>query len=190
MRPLKPRLTPLEDSQWDEEIVPLRDAMKAFGGGRVFNIFSTVGRHPKLLKNWMVFGTQILNKSTLPARERELVILRTGWLCQAVYEWGQHVAIGKQCGLTDAEIVRITKGPEAAGWNELDTLLLQATDELLDDHCITDATWNALSAKLDTKQMLDLLFTIGQYTLVSMVLNSLGVELDPGLSGFPAGGDR
>ncbi len=185
MRPAKLRLEPLADSAWDEELAPLRDAMKAFGGGRVFNIFSTVAHHPKLLKNWMVFGTQILNKSSLPPRERELVILRTGWLCQAVYEWGQHVAIAKQCGLSDEEIVRITKGPNAPGWSDLDKLLLQAADELNADHCVSDATWKALSAKLDTKQMLDLLFTIGQYTLVSMVLNSLGIELDPGLSGFP-----
>lgn len=185
MRPSKPRLEPLDDSQWDEEIKPLHDVMKAFGGGRVFNIFSTVAHHPKLLKNWMVFGTQILNKSTLPARERELVILRTGWLCQAQYEWGQHVAIGKQCGLTDEEIDRITQGPDADGWNDLDRALLQATDEMQGDFCITDATWKRLSAKLDTKQMLDLLFTVGQYMLVSTVLNSLGVELDPGLSGFP-----
>ena len=185
MRPSKPRIAPLDEKQWDPEIQPLMDAMKAFGGGRVFNIFSTVAHHPKLMKNWMVFGTQILNKSALGARERELIILRTGWLCQAVYEWGQHVVIGKQCGLTDDEIERITKGPGAPGWSELDKLLLQAADELHGDQCITDATWKALSAKLDTKQMLDVLFTIGQYTLVSMVLNSLGVELDPGLSGFP-----
>jgi alkylhydroperoxidase family enzyme len=185
MRPSKPRIEPLDEKQWDQEIQPLMELMKAFGGGRVFNIFSTAAHHPKLLKNWMVFGTQILNKSTLPARERELLILRTGWLCQAVYEWGQHVAIGKQCGLTDEEIERITKGPNAPGWNDLDKLLLQAADELQSDHCVSDTTWKALSAKLDTKQMLDLLFTVGQYTLVSMVLNSLGVELDPGLSGFP-----
>jgi alkylhydroperoxidase family enzyme len=185
MRPSKPRLEPLDDSQWDEEIQPLRDVMKAFGGGRVFNIFSTVAHHPKLLKNWMVFGTQILNKSTLPPRERELVILRTGWLCQAEYEWAQHVVIGKQCGLTDEEIDRITKGPDAGGWNDLDKALLQATDEMQGDSCVSDATWNTLSAKLDTTQMLDLLFTVGQYMLVSTVLNSLGVQLDPGLSGFP-----
>src|SRR5262245_40499551 len=185
MRPSKPRVAPLDEKQWDPEIQTMMDAMKTFGGGRVFNIFSTVAHHPKLLKNWMVFGTQILNQSALPARERELLILRTGWRCQAVYEWGQHVVIGKQCGLTDEEITRITRGPEAAGWSELDKLLLQAADELHDDQCVSDATWKALSAKLDTKQMLDVLFTVGQYTLVSMVLNSLGVELDPGLGGFP-----
>ena len=185
MRPSKPRLETLDESQWDQEVQPMLQAMKAFGGGRVYNIFSTVAHHPKLLKHWMVFGTHVLNKSTLAARERELVILRIGWLCRAQYEWAQHVVIGKQCGVTDEEIQRLTQGPDAPGWNELDKLLLRATDELHADQCITDATWKGLSAKLDTQQLLDLLFTVGQYTLVSMVLNSLGVALDPGLVGFP-----
>lgn len=185
MRPSKPRITPLEESEWDQEIQPLMQSMKAFGGGRVYNIFSTVAHHPKLLKKWLVFGTHVLNKSTLPARERELVILRVGWLCRAEYEWAQHVLIGKQCGVSDEEIQRITKGPEAAGWNDLDNLLLRATDELHSNQCITDATWKGLIKRLETKQLMDLLFTVGQYTLISMVLNSLGVALDPGLSGFP-----
>jgi alkylhydroperoxidase family enzyme len=124
----------------------------------------------------MVFGTHVLNKSTLPARERELVILRVGWLCRAEYEWAQHVQIGKQCGVTDQDIRRLTQGPEAPGWNDLDQLLLRATDELHANQCVTDATWKGLSEKLDTNQLMDLLFTVGQYTLVSMVLNSLGVD--------------
>jgi alkylhydroperoxidase family enzyme len=186
MESAKPRIEPLPESDWDEEIRPLLDAMKTFGGGRVFNIFSTLAHHPKLLKNWMVFGTQILNKSALPARERELVILRIGWLCRAEYEWAQHVVIGKQCGVSDEDLRRIPIGPDAAGWGDLDRLLLRAADELHGDHCIGAPTWEALSTRLDTKQLMDLIFTVGQYTLVSMALNSLGVALDPGLSGFPS----
>jgi alkylhydroperoxidase family enzyme len=185
MRPAKPRIDPLDEAQWDEQLQPLREAMKALGGGRVFNIFSTVAHNPRLLKNWMVFGTHVLNKSTVPPRERELVILRIGWLCQAEYEWAQHVVIGKLCGLTDEEIARIPSGAEAPGWSELDQLLIRASDELHGDSCISDATWKGLSSHYDKPQMLDLLFTAGQYTLVSMVLNSLGVELDEGLEGFP-----
>lgn len=184
MRPTQPRMRPLDESEWDEQARPLLEAMKAFGNGRVLNIFSTLAHHPRLLKNWLVFGTHVLNKSTLPPRERELVILRIGWRCRAEYEWAQHVVIGRQAGLTDGEIARVIQGPKA-GWNARDRALLEAADELLDDHCISDTTWKVLSAHLDARQLLDLLFTAGQYTLVSMVLNSLGVQLDPGLEGFP-----
>ena len=130
-------------------------------------------------------GNHVLAKSTLPARERELGILRIGWLCRAEYEWGQHVVIGKSSGLDDAEILRITEGPEAAGWNGLDATLLRATDELHSDACIGEATWKELSQHFDTQQLIDLVFTVGQYNLVSMALNTLGVQLDEGVGGFP-----
>ena len=181
--PNTPRVTPLPESEWNDEVRQILAASQM--GGRVLNIFSTLARHPDLLRRWLVFGTHVLLKSTIGARERELVILRTGWNCRAEYEWGQHVIIGKQCGLSDEEIARITAGPEAAGWDPFDAALLRAADELHRDSRIGDATWQALSARYDTKQMIDLVFAIGQYTLVSMALNSLGVQLDDGLTGFP-----
>ena len=185
-----PRIPPLPESQWDPEIVEVfgrGGGADAPGGGRVLNIFRTLAHHPKLLRRWTVFGNHVLFKSTLPPRERELVILRIGWLCRSQYEWGQHVRIGRQAGLSDEEIKRIPIGAEAKGWNDADADLLRATDELHHDSRISDATWSRLAARYDTQQMLDLLFAVGQYTLVSMVLNSCGVQLDPGVDGFPAG---
>ena len=93
--------------------------------------------------------------------------------------------IGKATGLTDEEILRIGEGPDAEGWSQQDRLLLRATDELHADACIRDETWKALSADWDTQQLMDLVFAIGQYNLVSMALNTLGVQIDPGLAGFP-----
>ena len=113
------------------------------------------------------------------------MILRVGWLCQAGYEWGQHVVIGRRDGLSDEEIARIPEGPEAPGWSDLERALLRATDELHEDRFVRDATWSALCEHYDAKQLMDLLFTIGQYELVSMVLNTLGVQLDPGFGGLP-----
>ena len=183
-----PRIAPLPEPQWDPEIIDvfLRDTTES-GGGRVLNIFRTLAHHPKLLKRWTVFGNHVLFKSTLQPRERELVILRIGWLCRSEYEWGQHVRIGRQAGLTEEEILRIPVGPEAPGWSEHDADLLRATDELHHDSRVGDATWARLSARYNNQQMLDLLFAVGQYTLVSMVLNSCGVQLDPGVEGFPTG---
>ena len=111
--------------------------------------------------------------------------MRIGWLCEAEYEWGQHVVIGKVAGLTDVDVRRIAEGPGADGLAEHDRLLLTAVDELHDDACLSDDTWASLSKTYSTKQMMDLVFTVGQYNLVSMALNSFGVQLDPGLAGFP-----
>ena len=112
------------------------------------------------------------------------MILRIGWLCRCGYEWGQHVPIARSAGLADEEIARIPRGPDAAGWSEVERLLLRATDELHADAFIGDATWAALSAHYDVQQLLDLVFTVGQYNLVSMALNSLGVQ--PEKADFPA----
>jgi alkylhydroperoxidase family enzyme len=182
MRLTKPRLEPLAEDYWDDDTREMLERLKV--DGRVFNIFSTLAAHPKLLKKWLVFGNHILNKSTLPPRERELLILRVGWLCRAEYEWGQHVVIGKKAGLTDDEIERVKEGPDAPGWGEFDAALLRAVDELRGQAFISDAVWDALAAAYDRRQLLDLIFTVGQYNLVSMALNTLGVRLDEGVAGF------
>lgn len=182
MRLKAPRVAPLEADEWNDEV---REIMAPFvGQGRVFNIFRTLAHHPDLMRRWLVFGNHILGKSTLAPRERELVILRIGYLCQAGYEWGQHVLIARQAGMTDAEIRSAKTGPGTPGLSELDRLLLQATDELHADAHVGDATWAGLSKHLSRQQLMDLVFTVGQYNLVSMALNTFGVQPDEGLPGW------
>lgn len=178
-RPTEPRLAPLDPADLDEEtqaIVPPGS----------MNIFRTLAHHPKLLKRWLVFGNHVLSKSTLPERERELVILRTGWRCGSPYEFGQHTVIGERSGLSMDEIQALTTDPGDHDWSAGDRALIAAADELHDDQCISDATWAALAGTWNEKQLLDLVFAIGQYTLVSMALNTCGVQLDDGIPGFPA----
>jgi alkylhydroperoxidase family enzyme len=184
MRLSKPRVPTVSPEKLQGEARQILD--RSALNGRTLNIFTTLIHHPKLMKRWQVFGTHVLNKSTLPPRERELLILRIGWLCRCEYEFGQHVVIGKQAGLSDEEIERITRGPDAAGWEPFDATLLRAADELHADAFLSDETWQALAQRYDTRQMIDVVFTVGQYNLVSMALNSLGVQLDEGFPGFPA----
>lgn len=179
MRLDAPRVPPLDPEAIEDEL------RVRFGDGPVLNIFRTLAHHPDLMRRWLVFGNHVLGKSTLPARERELVILRIGFLCRAGYEWGQHVVIGRQTGLTDEEIAAIALGPDAGSWCELDRALLQATDELHADAFVADPTWKTLSSHLETQQLMDLVFTVGQYNLVSMALNTLGVQPEPGLPKLP-----
>ena len=107
------------------------------------------------------------------------MILRTGFLCGSGYEFTQHTRIGLNAGLTAEEIEAIKQGPDAPGWSDLDRAALTACDELVRDHFITDATWAALSDLGDRGRM-DLVFTVGQYTQVAMMLNTFGVQLDEG----------
>jgi 4-carboxymuconolactone decarboxylase len=173
---MEPRLQPLARDEWDDET-------KALLGERTLNIFATLAHHPKLMKRWLVFGNHVLAKSTLAPRDRELLILRTGWNCRAPYEWGQHVAIARGLGISDAEIARISVGPDADGWAPADALLLRAADELHDDQSLADATYSALAARYDAQGLLDLVFTVGRYHLVSMALNTFRVARDDNVTG-------
>jgi 4-carboxymuconolactone decarboxylase len=183
VRLTKPRIEPLAEAEWNDEVRELLEPTRRKTGG-VLNVQATLARHPKLLKRWNVFGNHVLFKSTLPERDREILILRIGWLCRSGYEWGQHVIIGRRAGLTDEDIERVRRGAEAPGWSPLEAALVRAADELHEDAFISDATWQALAARYDTRQLMDVVFTVGQYNLVSMALNTFGVQLDEGVEGF------
>ena len=181
MRLDKPRLPPLPESDWDPEIA---DRIRAMGPNPP-NIIKTLAHHPKLYKRWSVFGNYIFGNSSLPPRHRELAMLRIGWRCRSAYEFGQHTLIGLECGLNETEIAALTRPIPGSEWSEFERFLITAVDELKDDSFISEATWAELSKEYSTQQLMDLVFTVGQYALVSMALNTLGVQLDDGVPGFP-----
>jgi 4-carboxymuconolactone decarboxylase len=184
-RPTRPRIEPIDlDDVTDPELAEtLAGALTV--DGRPLNIFGALGHHPKLLKRFNLMGGFILNKGLLPERERELVILRIGWNAQAVYEFGQHTVIGLRCGLTDDEIMALTKAPDAHSWSADDLALIAMADELAADDFVSDATWAALAARWNDAELVELLVVAGFYRLVSGFLNSAGVQLDAGVPGFP-----
>jgi alkylhydroperoxidase family enzyme len=185
----EPRIAPLTESQWNEEQIKVLTPYKRVDGS-VLNVVATLGRHPKLFDRFITFGLYVLREQTLPDRDREILILRIGWLCQAKYEFGQHTLSGKMVGLKDEEILRITKGPDEPGWSAFDAALVRAVDELYYDAIISDATWKVLSERYNEKQLMDVIFTVGDYNMVSWALNSLGVQLDKGVPGFPEGSKK
>jgi len=175
-----PRIAPITDPS--EEVNELFDkARLRSASGSPLNIFSTLAHHPALLRRWMVFATHVLSKNSLSPRDRELLILRAGWRCKSQYEFSQHALIALRSDI-DADEVQRTKLPVAeGGWSDHDAALLTAADELHDDACIGDATWQTLASSLDAQQMLDVIFTVGNYHVVSFALNSCGVQLDEGI---------
>jgi len=184
MRLDRARVQPAPPADWTDDVRPQLEAIER-GSGRLLNIFRTLACHPKLLKRWLVFGNHVLYGSTLPARERELVILRTGYLCGSGYEWAQHVAIGRASGISDDEIRRLATDPADAGWSAGDRTLLMATDQLVADKFVDDSTWAALATVWNEQQLMDIVFTVGQYTLVSMALNTFGVQIEDDTERFP-----
>jgi alkylhydroperoxidase family enzyme len=184
MRLNEPRVRPLPNEaltpEQAEVLAPLGNG-GVIPAGPILNIFRTLAHAPKALKAFLTWGNYVLSRhNDLPPRQREIVILRTGWLCKSGYEWTQHVAIGLRCGLTEAEIGMLKVGPDA-GWSAADAALIRAADELNIDHFVTGATWAALLAHFSEKQAMDVVFTAAQYTQVCMMLNTFGVQLEPGV---------
>jgi 4-carboxymuconolactone decarboxylase len=149
------------------------------------NIFSTLARHTDLFRAWLPFGGFLLGGGVLPARERELLILRTGWNCSSPYEWGQHVRISESLGIEREEIERVAAGPDADGWSAGEATLLRAADELHEQAKISDGTWERLAETYDERGLIEITMLVGHYHMVAFALNSLEVELDEGLEGLP-----
>lgn len=149
--------------------------------GQVLNIFAALANHPDLLRRWMVFANHVLGKSTLSPRDRELLILRTGWNCRSRYEWGQHVLLALQCDLSPDEIAAVKSGAAHTAWTAHDANLIRAADELHEDAALSASTWDALQGVYSPAQLLDVIATVGNYHVVAMFLNSLRVPLDPGV---------
>jgi len=173
----------LEREEWDKLIDllnnnPVNKALFAL------NVYSTLMRNQDFTMRIMMMFRQLSSKISISEREREILILRTAWLCYSEYEWGNHLLLGKQAGLTDDEIDNIKRGSTAEEWNSSDSLLLKTADELYCDSFITDETWKALHKKYSLEQIMDIIFLVGQYNMLAMFLNTFGVPLEYNKKGF------
>jgi 4-carboxymuconolactone decarboxylase len=175
----RPRILPLAPAELDDNA---RELLGMTGPitGPASNIFTTLLRHPGLFRRWLPFGGKLLT-GRLPARDRELLILRTAWHCRSAYEWGQHVLIARTAGLSDEGIARVPHGPDAAGWDEFDVTVLRAADELHETATISDETWAALASRYDERQLIEVPMLVGHYHLVAFTLNALRVQREEGV---------
>jgi alkylhydroperoxidase family enzyme len=149
-------------------------------------IVLTMLHHADLFALHTDVGLQLLARGVLSLRDREFAVLRIAWLCQAPYEWGEHVMVGKRFGLTSEDIARVIDGPDAQGLDEHESAILRAVDELHGDAMISDATWSTLAKRLDQRQLIELPIIVGQYQTVAYYQNSLRLRLHTGNLGLKA----
>lgn len=148
------------------------------------NIFATLAHNRPLSKAFRQLGSHLLLGGVLPAREREIVILRTGWRCGSEYEFGQHHTIGVSVGLTPQEVERLADAG-IGEWDENDRALVALADELCTDDFVSEDTWRALAKRWSDSELLELLVLAGFYRMVSGMLNSAGVALEPQTPRWP-----
>jgi alkylhydroperoxidase family enzyme len=176
----------MTDSTTDVRIAPVaaadrspqqRRLLEPVRGDDAANVFATLVAHPKLFEAWLPFCLHLLRCREFTARQREMVILRTAWLCGTHYEWAHHVGFALGSGLTEDEIQALS-GNRAIDWTSEERALLEAVDELHAHHTLTGATWKRLTAFLDVEKLIVLPMLVGQYTMLAGTLNALGVAID------------
>jgi alkylhydroperoxidase family enzyme len=183
-----PRIDPLPASEAGEGfelMAMMRNASKnpTPPSSEVPELIATMLKHARLFRAHLGLATELF-RTELEARDRELAILRTGWRCQAPFEWGEHVKIGHRAGLTAEEIERITLGSTAPGWNEHDRAILRAVEELIDNAMISDETWAILARDWNEMQLMELPILVAQYQGVAYFQNSLRQRLLEGNTGL------
>ena len=178
-RPDTPRVDPLPGA-----LQKAKEAMKN-SAANAANVTATLAHNEMVSAGVGRFSRALLFKGAVPARLREMVILRMGWNCQSVYEFGQHTLFGLDVGLTRNEIYWLTKPTSEHGWQAEELALLEMVDDLYNDDCVGDATWLKLAQLFSTSDVIEFIAAALQYRLVSGLLNSCGVQLDEGVPGWP-----
>lgn len=177
-----PRIPALANEDVDAASRQLINDVRAGAGAPPIDIvpeyMRTMMKHPGIFKCQMEMGT-VLFTGLIPPRERELAVLRVGWLCRAPYEWGQHVEIARRVGLSGDEIARVRQGSAAPGWSGHDAAILRGVEELIEDRALSDRTWDTLCAIWDEAMMIEFTMMVGQYVATAMVQNSLRTPLEP-----------
>ena len=180
-----PRIAPLPEAEWSAEQRALveRYAPEV----RIGNAFRTMLRVPELVEAVMPFVLFTSIDSTLSARHRGLLILRTAWLTRSSYLWADHAPTARAAGIMPDELHRVAEGPDAAGWDPFEATLLRLADELYVNSSVRDATWDALAARYDLYNLFDAVMAVNETTLVAMLYNSWGVQPDDNAyARFPA----
>jgi alkylhydroperoxidase family enzyme len=184
------RIEPLKQEDFDDDaralVISVRESLGITEHSVMPEAFATMLKHPALYRCQMEMGVQLLGKGVLSARERELAVLRVGWLCRAPYEWCQHVDIAKRYGVTAEEIERATRGSAAPGWTEHEAAIVRGVEELLGDQSISDDTWNVLARAWTERQLLEYLAVVGYYVSIAYSQNALRMRLMPGKTGLRA----
>lgn len=179
-RPSAPRIQPRADL-----VDKIRERQRDSPVNAI-NVSATLARNKPLNRAFGPFAQAVLFEGGLSRRNVELAVLRMGWNCQAVYEFGQHTLFGRDAGLSGEEIYAVTRPLDQHPWTDEERTVLAVVDELYADDCVGEETWNAAAAIFDDAEMLHLVMAAGCYRVVSGVLNSCGVELDDGVPGWPS----
>ena len=147
------------------------------GKNRNANIFRMMAHSPRYLEQYCRLGRAIRHEGELDPVVRELAITRTGILCEAPYEIVAHKRIGKNVGVTDEQNEALEDWQSATCFNDVQRLALAFTDEIVKLRKPSDATFDAIKAKLTPRALVELQLSVGFYIMTSKFLETFGVDM-------------
>jgi alkylhydroperoxidase family enzyme len=187
------RLAPLELRDCDGDARAFADEMsESMGnpkGSEISPMYRLFFRHFPLFRRTMDMAVQLLARGELSARERELIIMRTTWLCGAPNPYGEHVEMSRSIGIPEEDLRRVTIGSTAPGWSEHERNMLKAVEELCEGQAVSDAVWDALARGWTDKQQIEFPAVVGQYIASAIMHNALRTRMsgrNKGLAQFAA----
>jgi 4-carboxymuconolactone decarboxylase len=189
---MEPRLTPVQPP-YDEDVGRLLG--KLMPPDAPFDpllLFRVLAIHRDLADRMRPMASGLLNKGLLPARDREVLIERTTARAGAEYEWGVHaVVFGPSVGLDQATLDALATRPaDAPVFDARTRVLVRAADELADAGQLTGETWHELAVLFEPAQLLELIILCGWYRMLSTVITSARLPLEPWAARFPPSEQR
>lgn len=163
----------------------LSESTKEMLGEWAYNLHRTLAYSPESLEKWMPFAFHILQENKLSVRDREIAILRVGWNCKSPYEWGMHERVARSVGFTDDDLEAICVGDKSENWSASEAAIIATVDDIHADSTISDATWRRLKPHFEPDELVDMVYVIGQFNLISVMLNSMRTPLEDGIAPLP-----
>ena len=164
------RIPPLDPAQFSPEQAAL------VGAWTHLNFSKVIVRHPAMYPIFVPWIEQLIARTKLPPRDREVLVIRTLALSDETYEAHHHVQIARKAGLSDAEIAAVARGD--AGGDAWDAALIAAAEELVRERRIADPTWAALAVRYDEERLMEVVFLTGCYNTMAMLTMSLGMQVE------------
>jgi len=143
------------------------------------NAFRMLSHAPELTGPAIDLGMAVLG-SSLPVRLRELVIVTVAARTDCAYGVVQHRPMALHAGVTADQLDAVVELRSAEGqFDAVESAVLTATEELMDRHTLTDGTLGSLREHFTDRQVVELITTVGYYTMLAGLLNGLDVDIDP-----------
>jgi alkylhydroperoxidase family enzyme len=156
---------------------PVADLLALASGpdGEPLGTVAVLAHCPDLLQPFLGWAAALALQGKLSHRDHEILALRASYRCQSAFEWSEHAGYGRQAGLDERDIARLGCSSDADGWTDAEAALIRAADGLIDRHTVDDRTWDVLAAHYAPPALVEILYVIGQYTMLSMVANGLSL---------------